>query len=555
MSKNGNANGANNEVTMVTLTIDDQEVTVPAGTNLIEAAKARDVEVPYYCYHPHLSVPGNCRMCQVEVEGAPKLVVGCATPVRDGMVVRTHETSKKVADTQASTLELILINHPLDCTVCDQAGHCKLQDYHYEYNGKPSRFLENKEKKVKAEPLGPNVILDGERCIMCTRCIRFCDEVTGTSELGMLNRGDKSVIAIDPDNELDNALSGTVVDLCPVGALTHRKWRFNTRIWYTDQVNTICPGCSTGCNVKVAMRDEQVVQVKARQNDEVNKEWLCDEGRYGFERFLPKNRLRSPYLEGVKIDWEQAISELRGIKDKEPLVLVAPDLLLEEYALLKKYLDTHVKKYLAVVAYKERELSDVEKVLVSPDYAANYQGAVYCGLVDGDLEDTYKKALGKIKVGACQSLMLFGDRAIDSRDLDTDVLNGFKKIGFTAASLTDADSPLAEAVNLVLPGRSILEKSGLMVNRRFRLQYTDQLTAFPVGSEPEWRLINVLAKNSGGELVSAQTERDLSIQYLQGESRLQGLRLKEVKKGGVDLTSYTSPESSDNVEEQPSAQP
>jgi NADH-quinone oxidoreductase subunit G len=264
---------------MVNLTVDGKAITVPKGTNLIDAAKAAGVDVPYYCYHPHLSVAGNCRMCQVQVKGAPKLDIGCNTQVKEGMEVLTQHTSKAVADAQAATLEFILINHPLDCTVCDQAGHCKLQDYHYEYNARPSRFLEQKEHKVKAEPLGPKVILDGERCIMCTRCIRFCDEVTKTSELGMLNRGDRSVIAINPGRELNNPLSGPVVDLCPVGALTHRDWRFNTRIWFTKQSDGICPGCSTGCNVKVAVRDGEVVQVKARLNSAVNKEWLCDEGR------------------------------------------------------------------------------------------------------------------------------------------------------------------------------------------------------------------------------------------------------------------------------------
>ncbi|MCB0340577.1 MAG: NADH dehydrogenase subunit, partial [Bdellovibrionales bacterium] len=173
-------------------------------------------------------------------------MIGCHTQVQEGMEVCTHNTSAVVAEAQASTLEFILINHPLDCTVCDQAGHCKLQDYHFEYNARSSRFVENKVQKVKAEPLGPHVILDGERCIMCTRCIRFCDEITGTSELGMLNRGDRSVIAVQPGKELNNPLSGTVVDLCPVGALTHRDWRFNTRIWYTKQTPGICPGCSTG---------------------------------------------------------------------------------------------------------------------------------------------------------------------------------------------------------------------------------------------------------------------------------------------------------------------
>ncbi|RIL10086.1 MAG: hypothetical protein DCC75_05095, partial [Proteobacteria bacterium] len=250
-SVTGNTGNGSPQKEMVELSIDGKPVRVAKGTNLIEAAKTIGVDIPYYCYHPHLSIAGNCRMCQVRVKGAPKMEIACNTQVRAGMEVQTHLTSQEVADSQAATLEFILINHPLDCTVCDQAGHCKLQDYHYEYNARPSRFVEDKVHKVKAEPLGPTVILDGERCIMCTRCVRFCDEVTKTSELGMLNRGDRSVIAVNPGRVLDNPLSGTVVDLCPVGALTHRSWRFNTRIWFTKQTDSICPGCSTGCNVKV----------------------------------------------------------------------------------------------------------------------------------------------------------------------------------------------------------------------------------------------------------------------------------------------------------------
>jgi len=220
---------------LVTLKIDGKEVQVPKGTNLIHAAEAAGVEVPHYCYHPHLSVVGNCRMCQVQVGDNPKLTIACNTVAQEGMEVKTQETSEPVAESQRATLEFLLINHPLDCTVCDQAGHCKLQDYYYEYNAKASRFTENKVHKVKAESFGPEIMFDGERCILCTRCVRFCEEVTETAELGIANRGDNAVIAVHPGKELDNPLSGSVVDLCPVGALTHKRWRFNTRIWYAKR--------------------------------------------------------------------------------------------------------------------------------------------------------------------------------------------------------------------------------------------------------------------------------------------------------------------------------
>ncbi len=531
------ANGAKPE--MVNLTVDGKAVSVPKGTNLIDAAKAAGVDVPYYCYHPHLSVAGNCRMCQVQVKGAPKLDIGCNTQVKEGMELLTQHTSKAVADAQAATLEFILINHPLDCTVCDQAGHCKLQDYHYEYNARPSRFLESKEHKVKAEPLGPKVILDGERCIMCTRCIRFCDEVTKTSELGMLNRGDRSVIAINPGRELNNALAGTVVDLCPVGALTHRDWRFNTRIWFTKQAEGICPGCSTGCNVKVAVRDGDVVQVKARLNSNVNKEWLCDEGRYGFHRFLPEQRITKPTVGGKPVaSIDEALKDAGKLRNAPTIVFVGPDLLLEEYAIIKAFLAKHVKSAEVVVAYRERKLNDVEKILVSPDYAANVFGAQYAGLVTGNLEAKYDEALLKLKSGGFPNVLVFGDRGILPQDCDDKVVAAVRGAQFSIASICDASSKLAGAAHVVLPARSILETAGLMVNRAGRIQYTNAFLDFPAGTEPQWRLTNRLGAALGGKITDVASDRDLTVSYLALDTRLGGLTIAAIKNGGVDLNTY-----------------
>ncbi|MBX7145210.1 MAG: (2Fe-2S)-binding protein [Oligoflexia bacterium] len=523
---------------LVNLTIDGKKVSVPKGTNLIDAAKVAGVDVPFYCYHPHLSVAGNCRMCQVQIKGQPKLAIGCNTTVAEGMEVLTQHSSKDVKDAQAATLEFILINHPLDCTVCDQAGHCKLQDYHYEHNARPSRFLEEKEHKVKAEPLGPHVILDGERCIMCTRCIRFCDEVTKTSELGMLNRGDRSVIAINPGRELANPLSGTVVDLCPVGALTHRDWRFNTRIWFTEQTETICPGCSTGCNVKVATRDGQVVQVKARLNSAVNKEWLCDEGRYGFDRFLPAKRLSAPLVRGQNSTWDVAATEMAALKGQDVLVFVAPDLLLEEYFMLKALLGKIAKSAQIAVAYRERKLSEVEAVLVSPDYAPNFKAAEFMGLVGGNLTSGYEEALFKLRSGSCQAVLCFGDRSILAQDLDDTALRGLSSARVSVATFTDATSKFAQAARVSLPGRSILEKSGLLINRKNRLQYSARCVPLLEGSEPEWRLMQRIAGACGAQLTAAQDDRALSVTFLGLEPRLAGLRIASVKGQGVCLNSY-----------------
>jgi NADH-quinone oxidoreductase subunit G len=532
---------------MVNLTIDGKPVQVPKGTNLIEAAKTVGVEIPHYCYHPHLSVAGNCRMCQCSVKGQPKMTIACNTQATEGMEVATHESSKDVADAQAATLEFILINHPLDCTVCDQAGHCKLQDYHFEYNARSSRFIEEKVHKIKAIPLGPNVMLDGERCIMCTRCIRFCDEITKTSELGMLNRGDKSVIAVSPGRELNNELSGTVVDLCPVGALTHRQWRFNTRIWFTKQTESVCTGCSTGCNVRVAERDGNVVLVKARRNDNVNKEWLCDEGRYGFGRFLPARRVeRVERRGGGAASLVDALGALKGTL-KTLTVLASPDLLVEEYYILRQLMLRASSVSRAVVAYRGRSLTSVQEILVSPDYASNFRGAQLAGVIGEDPQSEYNEILAKIRRKEIENVLILGDRAIEPKDMDQDLLEGLSSAKISVGVLTDADSPLVKVLSYTVPGRSILEKSGLLLNRALRLQYAQAVVPLRDETVPEWRFLAQLSEVAGAKVVSADTrtmnDRELTRWYLSTDPIIasQGLTIQLIKAGGVQLQTSTKP--------------
>ena len=270
---------------MPKLIIDGQEIEVPKGTRIIEAAKKLDITIPYYCYHPGLSVAGNCRMCLVEIEKMPKLQISCHMECQDGMVVRTN--TEKIIKTRQHVLEFLLVNHPLDCPVCDQAGECWLQDYYMKHGLHESRVAENKIKKKKAVSVGPTVMLDSERCILCSRCVRFTDEVSKTGEFGIINRGDHSEISIFPGKELNNPYSGNVVDICPVGALTDKDFRFKVRVWYLKSKESICNGCSRGCNIEVQYRTdrlhhaqgERVMRLKPRFNETVNKWWICDEGR------------------------------------------------------------------------------------------------------------------------------------------------------------------------------------------------------------------------------------------------------------------------------------
>lgn len=263
----------------VTITIDEQTVEVASGKTVIQAAHEAGIHIPYYCYHPGLIPDGNCRICLVKVEKAPKLMVACKTPVADGMVISTD--IDEVHDAQHSVMEFMLLNHPIDCPVCDQAGECKLQDYYFEHNLQNSRFKESKNHKPKAQEFGPHVMFDGERCIMCSRCVRFCRDVTETYELGLLNRGDRTLIALASGKTLDNPYSMNVVDICPVGALTSRDFRFRKRVWFMDEQPGSCPGCATGCAVRYDFdpRENKIYRVRGDKALDVNGYWMCDDGR------------------------------------------------------------------------------------------------------------------------------------------------------------------------------------------------------------------------------------------------------------------------------------
>ena len=535
---------------IIHLKIDGLEVAVPRGTNLIEAAASVGIEIPFYCYHRHLSVAGNCRMCQVEIEGTPKLSIACNTIVMQGMVVRTHRTSPKVAEAQRATLEFLLINHPLDCTVCDEAGHCKLQDYYYQYHAKDSRFTEEKLHKVKAQPFGPEVIFDGERCILCTRCVRFCHEVTKTNELGVFERGGKSVIGLAPAKELNNVLSGTVCDLCPVGALTHRRWRFNSRFWYASETKSICPGCSTGCSVKVAVRDNKIVLVRARLNSEVNKEWLCDEGRYGFERFQPQERLLSAYVRSngqlEKCSTAEAYAAVKKLRLKgtqeDAAVFLSPFLTLEEIWLGVRFAENLMgisrSSSLLAVQLKARELNTQQQILISPDYAPNARAAELLGLISGgekwreELEKRYLGLLDRIRQKQIKRLLVVGDFAVLSEDIDSPLRQGLENMESSivltprafSVSETKEKSDVAQFAHLLLPSLTVNEKRGTMVNCSLRLQPLNDLMQPPPGCRSEWLHLADLAAALGKPLFDKipENERELFKIISRQEQKLSG---------------------------------
>lgn len=279
-------------MTKVTLTIDDKKITVDPGLNLIQAAQTAGIEIPHYCYHPGLSIDGNCRMCLVKIDKMPKPMIACNTFAADGMVVFTK--TPEVENMRKSVMEFLLINHPLDCPTCDQAGECRLQDYYMQYDEIPSRFAEGKVHKDKMIDLGAGVMLDQERCIACTRCIRVCQEVAKVDELTLANRSDHVTITTFPGRELSNPYAGNTVDVCPVGALTSRDFRYKKRVWLLKSAPSVCPGCSRGCNIRIDHADSHVYRLVPRHNPDVNKYWMCDEGR-GAYKFVNDNRILRPH--------------------------------------------------------------------------------------------------------------------------------------------------------------------------------------------------------------------------------------------------------------------
>lgn len=257
--------------------INGQKVEVKAGTSIIQAFKNLDQPIAHYCWHPGLSVAGVCRLCMVEIEGMPKLQIACNTEIREGMKISNQ--SEKVKSTVRWGLEFHLINHPLDCPICDQAGECELQEQYMRFGQYSPNMAERKVKKRKVIDLGSKIVLDTERCILCSRCVRFTDEVSKTFELGIFNRGDKSEIGVFQDKPLENDYATNTVDICPVGALTSKDFRFRQRVWYLKTADMICTGCSTGCNITIDYNEEGVFRVKPRYNQEVNGYWMCDKGR------------------------------------------------------------------------------------------------------------------------------------------------------------------------------------------------------------------------------------------------------------------------------------
>ncbi len=485
---------------MPRLTIDGREIEVPAGTTVIQAAEKLGIFIPRYCYHPGLSIAGNCRICLVEVEKFPKLQIACNMPVADGMVV--HTKSENAEDGRRAVLEFLLANHPLDCPVCDQSGECDLQNFYMNFGLYDPRFREQKNKKKKAVELGPHVMLDQERCILCSRCVRFTDEITKTGEFGIFNRGDRAELGLYPGEVLDNPYATNVVDICPVGALTERDFRFKARVWYLSSAPTVCNGCSQGCNIDLHFLPDRphlndgarVVRVKPRYNAEVNEWWLCDEGRFGFG-WVDRGRLgavRGPKTNGAEATWETALAAISeaisGASDGARVgVIASTQLTCEELFLVREIF----RKSLGarVTASVPERPGSSDDFLVKADKTPNTRGATLLGLMGSDdaeaiVNDALAGELDVLWIFEHDAIDLFGEEK--ARKLP-------EKLRLLVFSGTN-ESATADLAHWVLPTAAYVEKDGTFVNHHGRLQRVGP--AFPPfgDSREDWRVLMDLAR-------------------------------------------------------------
>ena len=451
---------------MPNINIDGKSIEFKQGQTIIEAARDNGIEIPHFCWHPKLSVSGNCRICLVEVEKIPKLVIACSTIASEGMVV--HTKSEKVIAAQNAVMEFLLINHPLDCPICDEAGECKLQDYAYKYGVGESRFVEEKVHKDKRVSLGPRVMFDGERCISCSRCIRFCDEIAKDPELTFTKRGDRVTIVTYPGEEMDNPYSMNTIDICPVGALTSKDFRFKARVWDMSSTNSVCTGCSRGCNTEIWVRNNEILRLTPRYNEQVNSYWMCDHGRLStFKNVNAESRIDSPKVRKdgqlLDVEWDEALNEaaakLKSYTKDQIAVIGSPFATCEDNYLLAKFarsiLQTGNLDFIRHI-----DLSFADDILRTEDITPNSLGAELVGVQPSKTGMDINGILNSIKEKKIKALYLIED----------DIVEAFPEFQNAIAELdllivhASNQNKTTNFADIVLPSSTFAEKNGTFVN-------------------------------------------------------------------------------------------
>ena len=516
---------------MAFIKLNDLEIEVEDGTNVVEAARQHDIEVPHYCYHPGLSRPANCRMCLVEpygpIQGAPpgtigpakQLATGCTLTVRSApperkleekydAIVRTD--SERVIKAREDILEFLLVHHPLDCPVCDQAGECDLQDFSYRHGHDKSRYIEVKNVPPKKD-LGPDVLLYSTRCIVCTRCIRFCDEVSGSGELGLINRGSHDEIDIPRSHEgtpiqlLDNKLAGNVVDICPVGALISKDFLFKSRPWFMEKADSVCSGCSVGCNVTVEYKADGLYRIKPRFHEDINQHWMCDDGRLGYHYVNSDDRLQLPQKrvdgELVTTQWADALTliteNLSEVDAADVVVIGSAQGTNEDNYVLQQFAHDVLKTtQLGLFGQLPGEEHKFPQFTIEADKNPNTAGArTVLGSANGNMV-LEGDALWE-KVANAKVVYLVSD--CPERSLEDAEREALEKVDFLIVQDV-LPSEVTQLADVVLPGTTFAEKDGTFTNSTGWVQRIRKTIDPPGEAQVDWEITQQLAKQLGGEI-------------------------------------------------------
>jgi NADH-quinone oxidoreductase subunit G len=523
----------------------------PKGTRVIEACERAGSYVPRYCYHKKLSSPGNCRMCLIEMGMAklgpdrkpelgpdgmpvinwmPRPQISCAQDVAEGMGVRTN--SPLAEECRRGVMEFLLINHPLDCPICDQAGECRLQEFSVEYGDATSRFLENKVKKPKNVELGPRVTLDDERCILCSRCIRFCQEIAKDDVLGFIDRGSHTVLTAHPGMRLENNYSLNTVDICPVGALTSTDFRFKMRVWFLKETKSICTSCATGCNTLIGTREDVIYRQTPRENDAVNSCWMCDYGRLNFDYVESERRLLEPRIfhDGklVSSDWKSAIThaalQLKHFSGWEIAIVASGRMTNEELWLTAQLARLLIVQWIDIVP--RRGISD--DILLSADRNPNTNGARLLGIT-ADPGAKLPAIAEAISSGQVKALIVLGENptrfGISVRQLAN--LPSFIVMDILPNEAT-------EHATALLPSFAFAEKRGSMINGKGRLQRLNRAVRAPGRARDDWEILRDLNQALTGGNGTYSIE-DVFRQMSEAVPEFAGLSLSKIGDLGVQV--------------------
>ncbi len=551
MSEAVSAPAAPPPVDMVNVQINGTWRKFPKGTRMIEACKQVEAAVPHYCYHPKLSSPGNCRMCLVEmgmpprptpgqepakdehgmpvIGWMPRAVIACANTVAEGMGIRTE--GHLTEECRRGVMELLLINHPLDCPICDQAGECRLQEFSVEHGQGESRFREDKTKKPKNVDIGPRIRLDDERCIMCSRCVRFSAEIVDDPVLGFTERGTHTTLSIHPGKRLENNYSLNTVDICPVGALTSNDFRFQQRVWFMKETNSLCTQCGRGCNTEISARGDTIYRQTPRENNDVNSTWMCDQGRLDFHFVNSEHRLTDPMVktngQHEITTWKKTIASLaealRGSDGNEIAIIASARMTNEELYLVKQLQAATQAKYFDAIP----RTGGADNYLRADDMNPNTNGLrTILGFEPGAQLDTIQRA---VRSGVVKVVIALGENLIKA-GFDREALSKLKLL----ASSHILANATAELSHFVLPGASYAEKRGSMINVTGRLQRLNAAVKSPGQARDDWEILRdlVLALTGNNGLHSAD---DVFKQLANDYPLFQGLTLSRLGDMGIQV--------------------